>query len=108
MFSYVNRCPNCKSKCHSVEESAVKTPSRCVLSETSGRTREMSCDEFDEKIRIWSNAQPPLNLSMPRYPFSLSLQEKMVMLRERDAELSRMLNNADADGEDDDVVDENE
>lgn len=107
MFSYVNRCPNCKSKCPKVMESAVKTPSRCVLSVSSRETKEMSNDELDEKIRIWSNAQPPMNLSMPRYPFSLGLQNKMLILREKQADMNRMYEEKfDAKLNDDDDYDE--
>jgi hypothetical protein len=59
----------------------MKTESRCVLSEANEKTKKVSKDEIDEKIKIWSNAQPPMKLTMPLFPFSLDLQEKIIIVR---------------------------
>lgn len=61
----IARCPNCKSKCQKIVENSLRTPSRCVLTEANKYTRKAAKDELDEKVRVWGNAAPPMNLDAP-------------------------------------------
>lgn len=76
----VHQCPNCKSKCQPTEQQA-SVELNCTFSEANEKTKKISNDRIDERMRVWCNAAPPSKLTMPLYPFSLDLQEKIINVR---------------------------
>lgn len=81
MSEFVARCPCCKSRCPEVYEDPTKTPSRCVLVEANQFTRKAAKNELDEKVKAWSQAAPPMNLSSPRFAINLvALEEAKVLV----------------------------
>lgn len=79
--SLVHRCPTCKTKCPKTIEDKLRTPSQCVLVEVNQFTRKAARSEFDEKIRTWENAVPPVHLSIFRYAVSMITLENVKFLR---------------------------
>jgi hypothetical protein len=76
MYQTVYRCTTCKAKCQKQSENPTRTPSHIVLVEANKYTRKSAKDELDEKIKVWGNAAPPMNLSRPRYGIDLVALEQ--------------------------------
>ena len=61
-------------------ENPSKTPSRTVLVEANKFTRKSAKNELDEKIKVWGNAAPLVNLSRPLYAIDVIALEQAIIV----------------------------
>lgn len=58
----------------------MRTLSRCVMTEANKYTRKSAVDDLDEKVKIWGNAAPLMNLDKPANETSLETLMKFKFL----------------------------
>jgi len=86
MFKAVPRCSCCKAKCPTHFENINRTPSRTVMFEGNLQSRSKAKDETREKMQVWRNAAPPMNLHTTPSPINTAVYGKYQMLMKSTAD----------------------